>query len=226
MKISYLVTCSTESDTLDRLLSLLISYTDNLNEVVVLYDISKKNDVTTNIISKYISEHVKLVEYNLNNDYGSFKNYGITQCSGDWIYQLDGDELPSEYLLGDNLVELINSNQSIEAYAFPRINDFKGVTDVHAKQWGWRLTTSPTLNRPLVNYPDYQFRLYKRDPDRINYKRRLHEKIEGYKNFALIPAEDESLAIYHDKTIERQVETNLRYNALFTETENKGHKIL
>ena len=52
--------------------------------------------------------------------------------------------------------------------------------------------------------------------------RRLHEKIEGYKTFVTLPTEEE-WALYHDKTIERQIETNLNYNKRFTEAENHGH---
>jgi hypothetical protein len=30
--------------------------------------------------------------------------------------------------------------------------------------------------------------------------------------------------VYHDKTIETQLKTNIRYNEWFTEDENRGHK--
>jgi hypothetical protein len=77
---------------------------------------------------------------------------------------------------------------------------------------------------PLVNVPDYQFRIFKRDFPRISFTRRLHEKIEGYNNWTTIPSEEE-YAIYHDKTIETQIQTNLRYNKWFTEEENRGHNV-
>jgi glycosyltransferase involved in cell wall biosynthesis len=177
---------------------------------------SKKENVTENTI--IIKNHP------LNNDYGAHKNYGIEQCSGDFIFQLDGDELPPDSLLGENLHSLIESNPTIEAYAVPRINDFKGVTIEHAKQWGWRLDNSPIYNRPRVNFPDYQFRIFKKDYPRISFLRKLHEKIEGYNEYSFLPAE-EDYALYHDKTIEKQIETNIRYNKNFSESDNKGHTI-
>lgn len=76
----------------------------------------------------------------------------------------------------------------------------------------------------LVNAPDYQGRIYRNIPDRIKWDRRLHEKIEGHLKFVLIPA-DTDLALYHDKTIETQIKTNMRYNEKFTEDENKGHGV-
>lgn len=73
----------------------------------------------------------------------------------------------------------------------------------------------------VVNAPDYQGRIYKRDPERIKWDRRLHEKIEGHKDYARLP-DDYDLALYHDKTIQTQVKTNVRYNEWFTEEENRG----
>jgi hypothetical protein len=52
----------------------------------------------------------------------------------------------------------------------------------------------------------------------------LHERIEGNNNYVYLPFE-EDLALYHDKTIEKQVETNLGYNKRFTEKENQGFNL-
>ena len=77
----------------------------------------------------------------------------------------------------------------------------------------------------LVNMPDYQGRLYMRIPGRIRWDRKLHEKIEGHKEYGFLPA-DEELALYHDKTMAKQLETNLRYNKDFSVDDNKGHKVI
>lgn len=235
MKISYLITCSNETDTLNALLSRVydsIQYneTDQRDEIVLLVDSKDKygNDInkeTSDILYDFTQYgDVNWHCHSLDNNYGAHKNYGIERCSGNFIWQLDGDELPPETLLGENLHSIIDSNPNIEAYAVPRINDFKGVTEEHAKKWGWRLSISPTYKRPIVNFPDFQFRIFKRDLPRISFLRRLHEKIEGYNSYVCLPAEEE-YAIYHDKTIEKQIETNLRYNTLFTEKENRGHNV-
>lgn len=77
----------------------------------------------------------------------------------------------------------------------------------------------------LVNLPDFQGRIYKNIPDRIKWDRALHEKIVGHDKYAFLPAEEE-YAIYHDKTIEKQIETNLKYNRIFTVEDNMGHKVV
>jgi len=232
MKISYLITCCNEKDTLKRLLEVIGTLVKNSDdEVVVVIDSDVKDNMeTTQLLADFAGQMpyeivekktCKIIMHGLNNDYGSHKNFGVEKCSGDWIIQLDGDEMPPTSLTGENLHTLIESNPTVEAYAVPRINDFRGVTEEHAKPWGWRLTISTTLNRPIVNFPDYQLRLFKNIPA-IRFKKRLHERIDGFKTFATLPA-DEEYAIYHDKTIEAQISTNIRYNKEFTKNENLGN---
>ena len=224
MTVSYLITCSNETDTLTRLLKRVQSVIGNDN-IIILAD-EPHDEKTHNILGAF--HHWaggRLLTHPLNNDYGGHKNFGIEHCEGDFIFQIDGDEMPPDSLLGENLHALLESNPSIEAYAVPRMNDFRGVTEDHAKQWGWRMSTSPTCdNRPIVNWPDYQWRIFKRDYPRISFTRRLHEKIEGYETHVILPM-DEEWAIYHDKTIETQIKTNLRYNQMFSQDENKGHNV-
>ena len=227
MKISHLITCSIETDTLNRLLFKVCNTILPSDEIIILQDVNSSSNTTT-IIQKYIREFpnsIIHVIHDLNNNYGAHKNFGIEKCNGDYIWQLDGDELPPDYLLSENIHALLTENPTIEAFAVPRINDFKGVTQEHATKWGWKLSPSPMCdNRPIVNFPDFQFRVFKKLYPRISFTRRLHEKIEGYTTFVALPSE-EDYALYHDKTIEKQVETNLRYNKQFTEKENQGHSV-
>jgi hypothetical protein len=112
-------------------------------------------------------------------------------------------------------------NKEVDLFWIPRINDFKGVNHINAQQWGWKLTQYE--DRLIVNWPDPQGRLFKNLPY-IEWKRRLHEKIEGSKTHVHLPYEYE-FALLHNKTIEKQVETNIKYNKMFTEEENKGFKV-
>ena len=78
---------------------------------------------------------------------------------------------------------------------------------------------------PIINWCDFQGRIFLNEPDRIKWDRRLHEKIEGHRQYTFLP-DDYDLALYHDKTIEKQLDTNKRYNVWFTEEENRGHKVI
>ena len=75
----------------------------------------------------------------------------------------------------------------------------------------------------IVNWPDPQGRLFKNVPY-IQWKRRLHEKVEGAKTYVHLPSAYE-LSLHHNKTIEKQIQTNVKYNKMFTEEENKGFKV-
>jgi len=217
--ISYLVTTKNTGFELQFLLERLYKYGQN-NECIILDDHSD-DPVTLQVLNNTSNNSFfKVHKHKLDRNYSEHKNYGKSQCQGEYIFQIDDDELPSEILL-ESLKELIELNSTVELFWIPRINDFKGVNPQNAAQWGWKLT--PYEDRLIVNWPDPQGRLFKNTPH-IEWKRRLHEKVEGSKTHVHLPYEYE-FALLHNKTIEKQVETNIKYNKMFTEEENKGFKV-
>jgi len=217
--ISYLVTTKNTGFELQFLLERLYKYGQN-NECIILDDYS--DDADTLQVLNNISNNTffKIYKHKLDRNYSEHKNYGKSHCRGEYIFQIDDDELPSEVLL-ENLNDIIELNKNVDIFWIPRINDFRGVNAENSRQWGWRLT--PYENRLIVNWPDPQGRLFKNLPH-MEWKRRLHEKIEGSKTHVHLPYEYE-LALHHKKTIEKQIQTNIKYNKLFTEEENKGFKV-
>lgn len=217
--ISFLITCKNEGYQLQLLLERLLEYKDN-NECIILDDFTEDED-TKNVLQNISgTQFFKVYQHKLDRNYSEHKNYGKSLCKGKYIFQIDADELPSKILL-DNLKEIIELNNDIDLFWIPRINDFKGVNPDNARQWGWRL--SPYEDRLIVNWPDPQGRLFKNVPY-MEWKRRLHEKVEGAKTFVHLPSEFD-FSLLHNKTIEKQIETNIKYNKIFTEEENKGFKV-
>ena len=217
--ISFLVTCKNSDRQLKELLSCIERYIDG-NECVILDDFSD-SEFTAEILHEYGNKTgFKVYQHHLNKNYSLHKNHGKEKCSGKWIFQLDDDELPTETLL-TNIKDIIESNPDVDVFLIPRINMFAGVTEAHARTWGWQLREYN--GQKIVNWPDYQFRLFQ-NVSHLNWERPLHEKVEGAKIISKLPMEFD-LAIEHRKTIERQVETNLRYNKEFSEDLNKGFKI-
>ncbi len=144
MNISYLITIHNEDRTLEQLLRRLVDYIKEGDEIVIIDDFSD-NPETQKILSKYTPmNNVRLFQHALANDYGSHKNYGNSLCRNEYICQIDGDECPTIELM-ENIHELIEVNSTIELFFVPRINDYIGVADVHARQWGWRLTPSASI---------------------------------------------------------------------------------
>ena len=140
-----------------------------------------------------------------NNGDIKWKNKLASFCSGDYIYQIDADEMVSSYVL-DNLPEVLQHN-NVDVLQVPRINTVKGLNAQHIDKWGWRIN-----DKGWVNFPDYQWRIYKNNND-IKWKNKVHEILEGYKTMSYLPAEEE-WCLSHPKTIKKQEKQNKYYETL------------
>jgi hypothetical protein len=95
----------------------------------------------------------------------------------------------------------------VEVLRVPRINTVAGLTNEHIQKWGWNVN-----EQGWVNFPDYQWRIYKRTPY-IVWENRVHEVLNGFKSLAHLPAEEE-FCLYHHKDIKRQEKQNELYSKL------------
>jgi hypothetical protein len=148
----------------------------------------------------------RVIFNSLNNDFAAFKNHLTQQCIGDYIFQIDADELPYDYLI-ENLPDLLESNTECDVFLVPRVNTVKGIKQDHMQQWGWAVN-----EQGWINWPDYQWRIWKHKPE-IVWINKVHERLEGFKTFSALPA-DEDWALYHPKTIERQEKQNQYYQSI------------
>ena len=218
--ISYLITTKNEGNQIKELYNLLSDYITG-NEIVFIDDYSTDSHTLTFYSDlKWAEIPGKLVQFHqhhLDGDYGGHKNFGIEQCRGEWIFQIDADELPVDNLLAE-LPGILKTNFTTELFWISRINKFVGVTEENAKQWGWNIDNpGKWIN---WNTGDYQTRIFKNLPY-IRWNGRLHERIMGNKTYAFLP-KDEDYALIHTKTIAKQIQTNLRYNKEFTKEDNLG----
>ena len=140
------------------------------------------------------------------NHFADWKNKLTKLCTGDYIFQIDADELPNELLI-QNLPVILESNPDNEVYLVPRVNTVEGLTENHINQWGWNVN-----DNNWVNWPDYQWRIWKNKPE-IKWKNKVHEVLDGHKSYAALPAQEE-LALYHPKDIKKQEKQNAYYNTL------------
>lgn len=218
MKISYGITVHNEANELNKLLEILVHKTDPEDEIVICVDGNdeKVQEVITSWVQQYGSDDVDkikdIIVYNrkLNGDFSAQKNSVIENSTGDYIFHLDADEYPNETLL-EQLKQIIEMNDGVDLIWIPRVNTVEGLTQDHIKKWGWQLTEND-----WVNYPDYQSRVFRNRED-IRWKRKVHEQIAGCKTYAHLPPHEE-LSLYHPKTIHKQEQQNLFYNALMTDT--------
>ena len=138
--------------------------------------------------------------------FADWKNKLTSYCSGDYIFQIDADETPDKSLI-DNLPLILEANPDNEVYLVPRINTVEGLTQEHINKWRWNVN-----EKGWVNWPDYQWRIWKNKPE-IKWVNKVHEKLEGFKTYAPLPAE-EGVALYHPKDIDRQEKQNSYYDTL------------
>ena len=171
-------------------------------EIVVQID---KDNYTEEVLSVIVGKGIKHWFYPLNKDFASYKNELAKHCSGEYIFQIDADEIPAVELL-DMLPNILENNPEVDVYLVPRINTVSGITEEHILKWGWK------YENERVNFPDYQWRIYKNIPS-IKWINKVHEKLDGYKLFSTLPPQDE-FCLIHPKTIDRQEKQNQFYDTI------------
>ena len=207
MKISYAITVCNELKEIQRLLGFLMENKREQDEIIILYDTNNGTTGVENILNHYL----KLNQYFLykspfNKHFAEWKNLLSSYCTGDYIYQIDADELPPKHLV-ENLGTILDMNKTVDVYRVPRINTVEGLTQEHIQKWGWRVD-----NKGWVNFPDYQWRIYKNDPN-IKWVNKVHEVLTGFKVMSELPPEEE-YCLLHNKTIKRQEKQNVFYEQL------------
>ena len=205
MKISYAIPVCNEWIELEYLLNYLFEHKREQDEIIVQCDEGNTTPSVYQVLEEY-KEKLQIIEFPLNKDFASFKNNLKDNCSGDYIFQIDADEYPEEYLM--NTIEwIIKENPKTDIFWVPRINKVEGLTEEHIKQWGWKVDPDGR-----VNFPDYQCRILK-NVKRIKWKNKVHEILKGHKTESHLPANDE-FCIHHLKDIKRQEKQNELYNTL------------
>lgn len=206
MKISYAITVCNELKEIQQLVGFLLTHKRNEDEIVILMDSNGTEEIWSYLL-KIESELGVLNTIPFNKDFSKFKNHLNLLCSGDYIFNIDADETPSETLI-NNVHELIEMNPEVKAFALPRVNTVEGLTQEHIQKWGWRVDDE---NR--INYPDYQVRIYKNIPE-IYWEGKVHETLNIKKEVVSLPYGTEDWALYHPKQIERQEKQNSLYEQI------------
>ena len=209
IKISYAVTVCDEFIEIQRLLPILLKQKRIEDEVVVLVDLTK-NTATSELLG-YLhklssNNYITLIEDTFQNHFANWKNRLTKGCKGEYIFQIDADEIPNKLLI-ENLPAILSDNSDNEVYYVPRVNTVEGLTQEHIKRWNWNVD-----EKGWINWPDYQMRIWKNKPD-IRWRNKVHEVLEGHMNFSCLPSMEE-LALYHPKDIKKQEKQNNYYNTL------------
>ena len=203
MKISYAITVCNEIKEIKTLIDFLLHNKRLNDEIVVLFD---KQNGTAEVWSYLQEQDIKCEAKSFKNHFADWKNHLTSLCSGDYIFQIDADEIPNKALI-KNLPSILQSNLDNEVYLVPRVNTVSGLTKEYIDKWRWNVD-----KEGRINWPDYQWRIWKNKPE-IQWVNKVHEVLKGHKTYAALPAIEE-VALFHPKDIERQVKQNNYYDTL------------
>lgn len=211
IKISWAIPVCNEHKELDRLLCKLMDHINPADEIVVVFDEKNWTDEAMDTYRELQLTHKHLFVgdvnfHRLDGDFASHKNFINSICTKDWIFQIDADEYPSDFLL-ENIHSILEQNEDVDAIWVPRINTVEGLTDEDVKKWRWAVN-----DKGWVNFPDWQCRLYRNKPE-IKWKNKVHEQLTGAEVVTNFPPMEE-FSLYHPKDIERQRRQNEFYETL------------
>jgi hypothetical protein len=206
MKISFAITVCNELEEIKRLVPFLLEHKRIHDEIVILYDEKNGNPEILDFLLPYnIKPNVQTWRgFGFEGNFADWKNKLNEYCTGDYIYQLDADEMISEHIV-KNLSTILELNPKVDLIFVPRINTVNGITQEHIDKWGWRVNEIG-----WINFPDAQGRVFRKG---MTWYGKVHERIIGGEKFSSLPL-DEEYCIQHHKTIERQEKQNNLYNSI------------
>ncbi len=155
MKISYGITVCNEAQELQYLIGFLNPLIDKEDEIVIVYDNNRVTGEVLGVIDHY-QDKVRAFPFDFQQNFLENKNYMNSKCEGDYIFQIDADEIPSEVLV-KNLKAILIDNP-VDIIVGPRANIVKGITQEHINKWRWSIN-----EKGHINWPDQQKRIYKND---------------------------------------------------------------
>jgi glycosyltransferase involved in cell wall biosynthesis len=206
MKVSFAITVCNELVEIKRLVPFLFEHKRKEDEIVILYDEKNGNPEILDFLLPYNKfPHVQTWRgFGFEGNFADWKNKLNDYCKGDYIYQIDADEMISEYMI-QNLSAILELNPNVDLIFVPRINTVDGITQEDINKWGWQVN-----DKGWINWPDAQGRIFRKG---MNFYGKVHEQIIGGQKFSSLPL-DEEYCIIHEKSIERQRRQNNLYNSL------------
>jgi len=213
MKISYAITVCNEFIEIQRLVNFLLQHKRIQDNIVILYDeVNGDPEIELFLQTHSVNGEFAWHKGKFDRHFAYWKNKLSSFCSGDYIFQIDADEMPNENLIAV-LPDVLIENEEIDVFLVPRVNTVKGLTSEHISKWGWRVTdTGSGLDEEWVNWPDYQWRIWRNKPE-IQWVNKVHERLDGFKTYTAMP-DVEYFALYHPKTISKQEKQNNYYDTL------------
>lgn len=195
MKISYAIAVCNESRELYSLVNFLKEVKEPGDDIDVLVDSAHVSNSVQKVI-EHFKDHINVYTRDfVNGDFSEHRNFQISKCTGDVIFIIDADEMPTETLI--KLIPEIIEKTEADIVCVPRMNMCPGATkkwlsdrNFNTNQVGW------------INWPDYQKRIFKNNIG-LSFDKALHEMITGSEKIFCINADPE-FGLWHIKSVDKQ----------------------
>lgn len=139
------------------------------------------------------------IEDSKTKDFAAARNRLSASSQSEWVLMLDPDETLSTGFV-QRLPEMLH--REVDAFAIPRENTLRGkVADVNRllTKRGWRAD-----EQGRINWPDYQWRLYRNDLKNIYWVGKQHEVLCHIVSPCFLKADGTEGYIVHPKSAMRQ----------------------
>ena len=110
------------------------------DEIVVLFDSTNGTSEVETFLTHYTKDNFDWFtwdKYAFDGHFANMKNKLTSLCSGDYIFQIDADEMISEWCAKN--IGMVLQYNPVDVLLVPRINTVKGLTQEHIQKWRWRV---------------------------------------------------------------------------------------
>lgn len=197
--ITYAIGVCDEARELNDLLRFIHEVKDTDDEINILVDSGKVTNAVRDVLKRY-GDTLNVHERVFDGDFSAHRNYHITKCSGEYIFMLDADEIPQEFL-----IRKLKQFKGDILYV-PRINICLGYTQAFIKKHNFNVN-----NMGWINWPDYQGRYFKNN-GKICWQGDVHEKPVGGEPQVL--EANPLVALWHVKSTQKQDKQHEYYDVL------------
>lgn len=167
LTISYAILCNDEINELTLLLNFLILHIRQIDEVCILVDNMNDNQEMIELLKEFEKKfQINKLQFKwdkspLNYNFANQKNILNKMCKGDYIFNIDADEIIGETFI-TQLPQLLEMNKINEVYIVPRINIVEGITQSHIQKWSWNVSKNEKfINEKIIDTNSDEYKLLK-----------------------------------------------------------------
>jgi hypothetical protein len=142
--ITYLYTVCDENERFIEAYNQISASLSEGDDIIVQYDTLNGDPHLLNLLNE---NNIQYIEYEFNGNFSDMKNNAIKYVTNEWIFSLDGDEVPSTELL-ENIHSVIQMNNVKDGMSILRIDFNIETTESNGKGRHLRIWK----NRPWVKW--------------------------------------------------------------------------